>query len=194
VKPLVPVQYLPDHYLPFAVPGIGLIIALVAITLLGALTANLVGRTVVGWGELMLDRMPLVRSIYRALKQIFETVLSQTGNSFQKVGLIEFPRAGQWSLVFIATETTGEIPTRVSEGEDMMSVFLPCTPNPTTGFLLFVPARDVRVLDMTVEEAAKMVISGGLVEPDYPRRVESISKARARSAARLEAEQERSTG
>jgi len=180
VKPLLPARYLPDSYLPFAVPGVGLLVALVSITLLGALTANLAGRTVVSWGELMLDRMPLVRSLYRVLKQIFETVLSQTGNSFQKVGLIRFPRDDTWSLVFVATQTEGEIPARVSEGTEMLSVFLPCTPNPTTGFLMFMPKAEVVILDMTVEEAAKLVISGGLVSPPYLQGVEVLQAARER--------------
>lgn len=168
IKPLIPAGYTPDTYLPFSVPGFGLVVALVGITLLGFLTANLVGRTLVAYGEMMLDRTPLVRNVYRALKQIFETVLSNRGRSFQKAGLIEFPHAGSWSIVFIATETTGEIKHRLSQdGEPWLTVFLPPTPAPTAGFLMFVPKSRVIELDMTVEEAARMVISAGLVSPEY---------------------------
>ena len=155
-----PVSALPD------VPGVGLIVAIIGLTLIGALTANLFGRTLFGYGELMLERMPIVRNLYGALKQIFETVLSKSGSSFKKVALIEYPRKGIHSLVFISTETRGEIQTRHGP-EQLISVFLPTTPNPTSGFLLFVPETDVRVLDMSVEEAAKLIISAGLVVPDH---------------------------
>lgn len=167
VKPLIPSSYNPDTYLPFTVPGFGLIVAILALTLLGAATANLFGRTIVRYSELMLDRTPLVRSIYRGLKQIFETVLSQSSGTFQKVGLIEYPRKGLWSIVFVSTETRGELVDHAGgDDNDLYSVFLPTTPNPTSGYLLFVPKRDVAILDMTVEEAAKVVISAGLVVPE----------------------------
>ena len=132
------------------------------------MTANLVGRTALSWGESLLGRMPVVRNLYRGLKQIFETVLSNRAKSFQTVGLIEYPRKGLWAIVFVATGTRGEVGHRLDrEGERMLSVFLPTTPNPTSGFLLFVREADVTILDMTVEEAAKLVISAGLVSPDY---------------------------
>ncbi len=167
VKPYVPEKYNPETYLPFSIPGLGLIFAIMAIMFIGALTANLFGRSLVNYGESMLDRMPVVRNLYRALKQIFETVLSQSGNSFQKVGLIEYPRKGLYALVFVSTETKGELEARFGGGEKWLSVFLPTTPNPTSGYLLFLPARDVTVLDMTVEEGAKLVISAGLVVPEH---------------------------
>ena len=165
IKPLVPARYLPDTYLPVSVPGFGLVVALIGLTLLGALTANLFGRTIVAAGEHLLDRMPIVRNVYKALKQIFETVLSQTNTSFRQVGLIEYPRKGLYALVFISTETSGEVDKMAAPGESMLSVFLPTTPNPTSGFLLFVPRKDVTILKMTVEEGAKLVISAGLVGP-----------------------------
>ncbi len=164
-KPLLPAQYDPDTYLPFTIPGVGLVVALFFLTLLGALAANLFGRTVVRYGERLLDQMPVVRNVYRALKQIFETVLSQSNQSFRQVGLIEYPRKGLWALVFISTETRGEVADRADGDGDMLSVFLPTTPNPTSGFLLFVPRADIKILDMSVEEAAKLVISAGLVIP-----------------------------
>ena len=164
LKPLVPAIYNPDTYLPFSVPGVGLVFALIALTFLGALTANLFGRTIVAYGEQMFNSMPVVRNIYRALKQIFETALSQSSSSFQDVGLIEYPRKGLFAIVFISTDTGGEITDKAGEPE-MVSVFLPTTPNPTSGYLLFVPKRDVIQLDMSVEDGAKLVISAGLVSP-----------------------------
>lgn len=175
VKPWLPPIYNPDNYLPFSLPGVGLITALFVITLLGFLTANLVGRSILQYGEMMLGRMPLVRNIYSALKQIFETVLSQRGQSFQNAALIEYPRKGLWAIVFISTETKGEILAKAQsdKSEKFVSVFLPTTPNPTSGFLLFVPAQDVMILEMTVEEAAKLIISAGLVSPDYKDQAEA---------------------
>jgi uncharacterized membrane protein len=167
-KPLLPARYDPDTYLPFTIPGVGLVLALVLLTVLGALAANLLGRTVVRYGEQLLDQMPVVRNLYRALKQIFETVLSQSSQSFRQVGLIEYPRKGLWAIVFISTETRGEIAEKVGAGAEKLSVFLPTTPNPTSGFLLFVKRSDITILDMTVEDAAKLVISAGLVVPGDP--------------------------
>ena len=176
VKPWVPVTYLPETYLPFTVPGVGLIFSITALIIIGALTANLFGRTLVSYGEMMLDRMPVVRNVYRALKQIFETVLSQSSASFQKVGLIEYPRKGLYAIVFVSTTTKGEIDKKVREGETLLSIFLPTTPNPTSGFLLFVPEKDVLVLDMSVEEAAKLVISAGLVVPKFQEELKELAE------------------
>lgn len=190
VKPLIPGIYNPETYLPFSLPGLGVIFAIFFLVLLGFMTANLIGRSILGYGERLVDSMPLVRSIYRTLKQIFETVLSQTGNSFQQVGVMEYPRRGAWSVVFISTEAQGEIPHKVKaqEGIDeaMLAVFLPSTPNPTTGFLMFVPESDVVLLDMSVEEAAKLVISAGLVSPEFtPPVARSEMEAQPASSSRI---------
>ena len=175
VKPYIPARYNPDNYLPFAVPGFGLIVAVVLITLIGFLTANFIGRTIVSYGEYLLDRMPLVRSIYRALKQIFETVLSNKSEVFKKVGLIEYPRRGAWAIVFISSERQSEVNSRIeAHAEDSIAVFLPSTPNPTTGFLMYVPRSELIELSMTVEEAAKLVISAGLVTPEYQKKTEEL--------------------
>lgn len=165
VGTMLPDRYNPETYLPFSIPGVGLIIVVLAITLLGALTANLFGHAVVGYVGRLIDRLPVVRTVYGALRQIFETVVSQSERSFQQVGLIQYPRPGLWAIVFIAAKTRGEIVYHTKE--EMVSVFLPTTPNPTSGFLLFVPRKDIVILDMTVEEGAKLVISGGLVIPDF---------------------------
>ncbi len=168
VKPLIPRIYSPDNYLPFSVPGVGLIFAILVLTLLGFLTANFVGRTIVSYGESLLDRVPLVRNLYRGLRQLFQTALSHTSRSFQEVALIEYPRKGVWRVGFVATRSKGEISERFPEKE-MMAVFIPNTPNITAGFLTFVPRSDVTILRMSLEEAAKMIISAGLVTPDQAR-------------------------
>lgn len=176
VKPYIPEVYNPDTYLPFQIPGFGLIVALVLITLIGFLTANFIGRTIVSYGEHMLGRMPLVRNIYSGLKQILQTVLSERSNSFKKVGLIEYPRKGLWAIVFLATETEGEVQHELERTTGKtISVFLPTTPNPTSGFLLFVPLSEIRILSMTVEEGAKLVISAGLVTPEYQKRLAALA-------------------
>lgn len=169
VEPYIPNAYNPERYLPVNIPGFGLIVAIVSITLIGFLTANIVGRSIVNYGESLLGRMPLVRNIYRGLKQILQTVLSEKSKSFQKVGLIEYPRKGLWALVFIATDAEGEVLETIRpDTGPAVAVFLPTTPNPTSGFLLFVAKSDIRELSMTVEEAAKLVISAGLVTPEHP--------------------------
>lgn len=183
IVPWVPQVYNPSTYIDFDVPGFGLFVFFVFTTVVGYFTKNLFGRQIVRTLESWVERMPVVRSIYNALKQIVETILSQSSSSFQKACIIEYPRRGLWSIAFVATRTTGEIPGRAG-ARDLVSVFLPSTPNPTTGFLLFVPAEDVILLDMTIEEAAKLVISGGLVVP--PTR-EELEAAARRERARKQA-------
>ena len=178
VVPLVPSVYNPRTY-GYDIPGFGLFIFLIFTTAVGYFAKNLFGRSIIRVAESWVDRMPIIRSIYNALKQIVETVLSQSNASFSNACLIEYPRKGLWAIAFVSTETRGEVPGRAGE-DKMVSVFLPTTPNPTSGFLLFVPARDVVVLDMTVEEAAKLVISAGLVTPPTKEEIEAARKAAAR--------------
>ncbi len=164
IKPLIPSIYNPDNYLPFTVPGVGLLFAVVIITLIGAFAANLVGRSIIGWWERILDRMPVLRSIYRGTKQIFRTALSRGAKNFKSVGMIEYPRKGVHVVVFVAREVdSGDI--GLPPGVPMLSCFMPTTPNPTSGFLFFAHRDEVRILDITVEEGAKLVISAGLVTP-----------------------------
>lgn len=160
---VLPDRYNPATYLPFGAPGIGLVITALALILIGALTTNFVGRYIHRTGERLLARLPVVRSIYSATKQIFETVFSSQSNAFREAVLFEYPRKGLWTVGFITGKTQGEIQS-VSE-DKLVNVFVPTTPNPTSGFLLFVPKKDLIHLSMTVEEAIKMVISGGLVVP-----------------------------
>jgi uncharacterized membrane protein len=164
VRPFVPTAYRPETYLPFGLPGSGLIVAVIALTLLGFLTANLIGRTLVDLGERLLGRMPVVRAIYRGLKQVFETLFSGSGSSFRRVGLVEFPSPGMWSLVFLTQPPNEEISSRLPATEHV-SAFMPCTPNPTTGFFFYVPRRDVIDLDITVEAAMTLLMSAGIVQP-----------------------------
>ena len=166
VTPLIPNQYLPDAYLPFKIPGIGLVVVLSAFTLIGWLAAGLAGRTLVGLGEAIVNRMPVIRGVYSALKQVFETLFTQSSNSFRQVVLIEFPRRGSWSLGFVTGVTIGEVGRRLGNDErEMINVFIPTTPNPTSGFLMFVPRDELHFLDMSVEDGLKMLVSIGLVTP-----------------------------
>ena len=182
VKPIIPQDYLPEHYLPFNVPGVGLIVGILGLMVVGALTANLFGRTIVSYGEMMLDRMPVVRGVYRLLKQIFETVFSKTGHSFKRVGVIEFPRKGLYALVFVSGDPPLEVREKVGNGEALMTVFMPNAPNPTTGFVMFMPAKDVTLLDMSIEDGAKMVVSAGLVPPSQDAVQKLAQEARAKKA------------
>jgi uncharacterized membrane protein len=164
VKPFVPVAYLPETYLPFTIPGFGLIIGLIGLTLVGFLTANLVGRSLLDFGEAMLDRMPFVRGIYKGVKQIFETVFKQDGHSFRKVGLIEWPGEGLWSLCFITVPAEGTLAAQLPPG-DHVCVFVPCTPNPTTGYLVIMERSRVKEIDVTTDEAFKLLMSMGIIQP-----------------------------
>ncbi|KRE11168.1 hypothetical protein ASE63_20850 [Bosea sp. Root381] len=165
VKPLIPNSYLPDAYLPFPIPGIGLVIGIIGLMLLGFLTANLVGRSLVNAGEAILGRMPVVRSLYKGIKQVFETIFSQSGTSFRKVGMVQFPQPGMWSIVFIAQEAAPEIAGKLPDSDQQLGVFLPCTPNPTTGFFFYLPRREVVELSISVEDGAKLIMSAGLIQP-----------------------------
>ena len=160
VRPFVPIAYRPETYLPFGLPGSGLIVAVIALTLLGFLTANLIGRTLVDLGEKLLGRMPVVRAIYRGLKQVFETLFSGSGSSFRRVGLVEFPSPGMWSIVLISQPPSVEIANKLPGQEEHISVFLPCAPNPTTGFFFYVPKSKIIEIDMSAEDAATLIMSG----------------------------------
>ncbi len=186
IKPFVPKAYLPDTYLPFAVPGFGLIVGIVALTLIGALAANLLGRTLISFGEQMVGGMPIVRNVYRALKQIFESVITATGpgQGIQKVGLIEFPSKGLWSIVFVTGETSGEVGAVSPGGEsDLLSVFMPTGIVPPTGFVCFLPRRNVIFLDMSIEDAAKVIISGGMVTPESQSKLKELAEQAKRKTA-----------
>ena len=183
VRPFVPIAYRPETYLPFGLPGSGLVVAGIALTLLGFLTHNLIGRTLVDLGEKLLGRMPVVRAIYRGLKQVFETLFSGSGSSLRRVGLVEFPSPGMWSLVFLTQAPSSAISSRLPDTEHV-SAFMPCTPNPTTGFFFYVPSKDVIGLDITVEQAMQLIISAGVIQPggDDPQKNLATLAATARAA------------
>jgi uncharacterized membrane protein len=150
--------------LPHQIPGLGLIISIIVITFIGAITPGFIGRTLLKVGERILDNTPVVRSIYGAIKQIMETVMSTNSESFREVVLVEYPRKGIWVIGFVTGETKGEVQSL--NKETLINVFIPTTPNPTSGFLLFLPKKDLIYMKMKVEDAVKMVISGGIVTPE----------------------------
>ncbi|MEM7526316.1 MAG: DUF502 domain-containing protein [Pseudomonadota bacterium] len=164
VMPLVPTPYHPRTWVGIDVPGYGVLVFLIFTVIVGYFAKKVFGMQLIRFGESIVNRTPVVRSIYGALKQLVETVLSQSKTTFQEACLIEYPRRGLWAIAFISTDAKGEIPQRTNVGR-LVSVFLPTTPNPTSGFLLFVPEEDVIPLDMSIEDAAKLVISAGLVVP-----------------------------
>jgi len=165
VLPFVPAHYRPDRYIGIDLKGLGVIIFLIFTIIVGWMAKGLIGRSLLSWAEGLVDRMPVVRSIYAGLKQIAETVFAQSEANFEKACLVQYPREGIWAVAFISTDAKGEVNARIPHDETIVSVFLPTTPNPTSGFLLFVPKRDVIILDMSVEDAAKLIISAGLVYP-----------------------------
>lgn len=167
VTPFIPPKWNPETYLPFGIPGLGLVLLVIALTLVGFLAAGLLGRVIMGYAERTMARVPVVRSVYGATKQLFETVLAQKSTAFREVALIEYPCRGTWAVGFITGQTVGEVQDMTSE--TVYNVFVPATPNPTTGFLLFIPERDIHIVDMSVEDGIKLVVSGGIVAPPKQR-------------------------
>lgn len=165
VLPLVPERWQPEQYIGINLRGVGVIIFLIFTAIVGWLAKGLIGRSLLRWGEHIVDRMPIVRTVYNGLKQIAETVLSQSEAKFDRACLIEYPRPGLKAIAFVSSTAKGEIARRAEPGDPLISVFLPTTPNPTSGFLLFVPRSQLTYLDMSVEDAAKLIISAGLVYP-----------------------------
>nr|VFJ61009.1 MAG: Uncharacterized membrane protein [Candidatus Kentron sp. FW] len=162
---LLPAAWRPDIVLGFHIPGIGLVLSLAVVGITGVVVANLLGRRMVAFWESFLARIPLVRSIYLGVKQVVETVFTSEGKSFRKVVLIEYPRRGTWCLAFLTGTGLGEVQART--GQDIVAVFVPTTPNPTSGFVLLVPVEDVRELDMNVDDGLKLIISMGVAVPQW---------------------------
>ncbi len=173
---LLPGRYNPEQFMPFTIPGLGLLTVVIVLILVGAFAAGYVGRLVVGLGEGVVERMPVVRGIYGTIKQIFETVLAQRSTAFREVVLLEYPRLGVWSMGFITGPPHAEI-QEISDDE-LTTVVVPTSPIPTAGYLLFVPRKDLLILDMTVDEGLRVVMSGGIVNPpDRRKRVAAASPA-----------------
>ena len=164
---LIPQKYQPEEFLGFAIPGLGIVLTIVLLLITGVLAANIVGRSMVGLWESMLERIPVVRSVYSAAKNFAEIVFSESSQSFKKVLLIEYPRKGLYSLAFQTSSELGEVQGRT--GGEVICTFVPTTPNPTSGFIIIVPRKDVIELDMEVDEALKMIISLGVVVPSWRR-------------------------
>ncbi len=174
VLPLVPHAWKPDtlvrdYFGPdteFSVRGVGVIVFLVFTVIVGWAAKGLIGRSMIRSAERLVDRMPVVRSIYNGLKQIAETVFSQSDSNYDSACLVEFPRTGTWAIGFVSTRAKGEIAALLTADRDIVTIFVPTTPNPTSGFLIYVPFADIIPLEMTLEDAAKLIISAGLVYPN----------------------------
>lgn len=163
VTRLIPDQYNPNYILPFSVPGFGLVISVICLIFIGWFARNFLGRLVINIYEYFMVRVPIIRNIYGAIKQIAETIMASQSQAFRDVVLLEYPRKGVWSIAFVTNTTEGEV-QRVTENETI-NVFVPTTPNPTSGYLLFVPKKEVHYLNMTVEEGIKLVVSAGIITP-----------------------------
>ncbi len=161
---LIPKQYQPDSLIGFHIPGLGVVLSILVVFVTGVIIANLFGKQLVAIAESMLSRIPLVRSIYAGVKQLMETVFVSGGQSFRKVLLIEYPRKGLWTLAFQTGTEKGE--AQIKTGQDVINVYVPTTPNPTSGFFIMVAKSDVQELDMSVDDGLKMLISMGAVVPD----------------------------
>ena len=173
VTKLIPPRYDPETYLPFSIPGLGVIVVIIFLLLVGMLTTNFLGRFFVKIGESILDRLPVVRSLYGATKQIFETVFASQSDAFREVVLIEYPRKDIWVIGFLTGTSKGEVQKHTKD--ELVNVIVPTTPNPTSGFLLFVPRKDIKILNMGVEEGLKLVVSAGIVTPEGVKKLEGNS-------------------
>ena len=168
VNRLIPPEFRPDNYLPYSIPGLGVVLLILALILIGMFAAGFLGRFFLRLGEWIVYKVPFISSVYSLLKQVFQTFLSSKNDAFTKVVLLEYPRKGLWILGFVSSDTQGEVKDKL--GRELLIVFIPTTPNPTSGFLIFVPKEDIINVDMSVEEGIKFVISGGLVTPEMTKK------------------------
>ena len=172
---LLPSQIRPEAIIGFKLPGLGLILTLLVLIVTGIFAANFVGRSMVNFGEKIFKKIPIVRSVYSAAKNFADIVFSDTGQSFKKVLLIQYPRKGIYSLAFQTSTNLGEVQKKT--GSDVVCTFVPTTPNPTSGFIIIIPKEDVIELDMDVDEAFKMIVSLGVVVPEWKKEeLETLSK------------------
>ncbi len=165
VIPIIPPRYNPLDLFDIYIPGLGVFLFLITTTLIGSIASGFLGRQTISLGEKILSRTPVVNTLYSSIKQIIQAVFRPNGTSFKQPCLVEYPKKGVWAVAFISTETSGEIKKKINMGS-LVTVFLPTTPNPTSGFMLFIPKSDIILLDMSVEDAAKLIISAGLVTPE----------------------------
>jgi len=166
VKPLLPPLLKPETYTNYAIPGFGVLVLVIALTVLGAITANLVGRSLLAATDRILSRIPIVKNVYAAIKQLTEVLANNQQQSFDRCVMVEYPKKGSWCIGFVSSHAKGEIGAKLSR--EMIGIFVPTTPNPTSGFLIYVHPSEVIEMDMSVEDGAKMILTAGLVVPDYP--------------------------
>jgi len=171
---ILPENSIAEYWTLYSIPGFGIVVAVLFILLVGMFATNILGKFFVRIGESILDRLPVVRSLYGATKQIFETVFADKADAFRDVVLIEYPRKDMWVLGFLTGTTRGEVQAKTSD--EVVNVFVPTTPNPTSGFLLFVPKSDMRIMDMTIEEGIKLIVSAGIVTPEKLSKMEKSVK------------------
>ncbi|MHA1540167.1 MAG: DUF502 domain-containing protein [Alphaproteobacteria bacterium] len=178
---LIPDFYNPNTYLPFEIPGIGLVVVLIGFILIGMVSAGIIGRMVTHLMEVLVLRTPILKTVYSGSKQIIEAMVSDKEQLFSQVVMVEYPRVNCWVIGFMITKTQGEAQALFKE--KMVNVFVPTTPNPTSGFLLVLPKKDIKPLSMTVEEGLKMVISGGIITPDFdPKNLQKVEKKSIKKA------------
>ncbi len=179
VKPLLPPLLQPETYTNYAIPGFGIFVLIIALTLLGAITANLVGRSLLAATDRIFSRIPIVRNVYAAIKQLTEVLANNQSASFDRVVMIQYPRHGSWCIGFVSSTARGEVGAKL--GTDKIGVFVPTTPNPTSGFLMYVDPHECIEMDMTVEEGAKMILTAGLVVPDFEASSNSVAEPEVRT-------------
>lgn len=163
---VLPENYNPDTYLPFSVPGLGLVLVITVLVLIGWFATNFLGRLFFKMSDYMVHQVPIIRSLYGAIKQIFETIMASQSQAFREVIMLEYPRRDVWSIGFVTGTSKGQIQKLTNS--ETINVFVPTTPNPTSGYLLFVPKKDIHFLDMSVEEGIKLVVSAGIITPPDP--------------------------
>ena len=174
VGKIIPELWYQGPYGTTTVPGLGVVIAVLFFITIGWLATNFLGKLIIGFYEYVLDRMPVIRTIYGATKQLFETIMASQSSAFREAVMLEYPRKGVWSIGFVTGRSEGEVQELTKE--ETINVFVPTTPNPTSGYLLFVPKKELKYLDMTVEEAVKLVVSAGIISPPTIEEKEELAK------------------
>ena len=182
VTKIIPREWYEGFYGETAIPGLGLIIAVLFFVIVGWFATNILGRWIIRIYEYVLDRVPVIRTVYGAVKQIFETITASQSSAFREAVMLEYPRKGVWSIGFVTGRTEGEVQDNTQE--ETINVFVPTTPNPTSGYLLFVPKKELKYLDMTVEEAVKLVVSAGIITPPEPKTKAKPKKPPVKKAAK----------
>ncbi len=192
VTRLFPTEWYEALYGDTTFPGLGMIAALLFFVIVGWFATNFLGRLFLRISEYFLDRVPVIRTLYGAIKQIFETIMASQSSAFREVVMLEYPRKGIWSIGFVTGRSQGEVQDKIEK--DTINVFVPTTPNPTSGYLLFVPEADLKFLEMSVEEAVKLVVSAGIISPPSPlEKAKQAKKGKTRAKAKTRLKAKKST-